>query len=273
MLPNVRILNMVWEHSYLFQTMQIIVRIYYYNFCFLLHEADFPPRWNRHMLSISFEQMCWGKCSITCWLDSYAFVRYGDPLTSISGSASTSLRSLPSLHKRQGEIDNLLSDLTSWLRVLSSIYILQMLVPIAAFLSGLSLVHAAAPQIILGKTTLIGLDITGFKLDFFGGASSVCFERQFTHSSPYLGIPYTEPPIGNLRLRPPVLKTQLDVKTFDASSFGKGCLQPVSRSPTLRWTSHNLSSRARQSQSFRRIVWPSTFTDPRERNRMRSFQS
>ena len=42
-----------------------------------------------------------------------------------------------------------------------------------------------------------------------------------------LGIPFAEPPLGNLRLRPPVLKTELDVKTFDASNFGKGCLQPV----------------------------------------------
>ena len=28
---------------------------------------------------------------------------------------------------------------------------------------------AAAPQAQIGKTTLVGLDITGFKLDFFGG--------------------------------------------------------------------------------------------------------
>ena len=30
-------------------------------------------------------------------------------------------------------------------------------------------VNAAAPQAQIGKTTLVGLDITGFKLDFFGG--------------------------------------------------------------------------------------------------------
>ncbi|PPQ91996.1 hypothetical protein CVT25_004652 [Psilocybe cyanescens] len=68
----------------------------------------------------------------------------------------------------------------------------------------------AAPQLSLGKTTLVGRDITGLKLDFFGG------------------IPFAEPPLGNLRLKPPVLKTRLDVNTFDASNFGKGCLQPSS---------------------------------------------
>ncbi|KAF9477645.1 extracellular triacylglycerol lipase precursor [Pholiota conissans] len=84
-----------------------------------------------------------------------------------------------------------------------------MLLPIAGLFSVLSLVHAA-PQLKLGKTTLVGRDITELKLDFFGG------------------IPYAEPPLGNLRLRPPVLKTSLDSKSFDASNFGKGCLQPSS---------------------------------------------
>ncbi|KAJ3574887.1 hypothetical protein NP233_g1456 [Leucocoprinus birnbaumii] len=41
-----------------------------------------------------------------------------------------------------------------------------------------------------------------------------------------LRIPFAEPPLGNLRLRPPVLKTTLDPGTFDASNFKAACLQP-----------------------------------------------
>ncbi|KAF9452094.1 extracellular triacylglycerol lipase precursor [Macrolepiota fuliginosa MF-IS2] len=66
----------------------------------------------------------------------------------------------------------------------------------------------AAPQVTIGKTTLVGRDVTGLQQDFFGG------------------IPFAEPPLGNLRLKPPVLRTQLDQATFDASNFGPGCLQP-----------------------------------------------
>lgn len=41
------------------------------------------------------------------------------------------------------------------------------------------------------------------------------------------GIPYAEPPLGELRLRPPVLSPTLDVDTFDATDFGPGCIQVV----------------------------------------------
>ncbi|KDR76954.1 hypothetical protein GALMADRAFT_420780 [Galerina marginata CBS 339.88] len=81
-----------------------------------------------------------------------------------------------------------------------------MLLHIAHFIGVLAAVNAA-PQVKLGKTTLVGRDITLLGLDFFGG------------------IPFAEPPLGNLRLKPPVLKTHLNVSTFDASNFGKGCLQ------------------------------------------------
>ncbi|EEB91895.1 hypothetical protein MPER_09674, partial [Moniliophthora perniciosa FA553] len=43
------------------------------------------------------------------------------------------------------------------------------------------------------------------------------------------GIPYAEPPLGDLRFQPPILKPVLDVPTFDATNFGPQCLQlPVS---------------------------------------------
>ncbi|KAJ3864667.1 extracellular triacylglycerol lipase precursor [Lentinula novae-zelandiae] len=68
-------------------------------------------------------------------------------------------------------------------------------------------IGAASPEVQLGKTTLVGRDVTLLKQDFFGG------------------IPFAEPPLGSLRLLPPVLKTSLNVTTFDASNFGFSCLQ------------------------------------------------
>ncbi|KAJ7923317.1 esterase 1 [Mycena leptocephala] len=65
----------------------------------------------------------------------------------------------------------------------------------------------ASPTIRLGKTTLVGLDLPTFQQDLFAG------------------IPFAEPPLGNLRLRPPVLKTSLAAGTFNASAFGPACLQ------------------------------------------------
>ncbi|GLB39569.1 putative type-B carboxylesterase lipase family protein [Lyophyllum shimeji] len=65
----------------------------------------------------------------------------------------------------------------------------------------------AAPEVKLGGTTLVGRDVTGLKQDFFGG------------------IPFAEPPVGQLRLKPPVLKTRLSSSTFDASNFGPACFQ------------------------------------------------
>ncbi|KAJ7510728.1 esterase 1, partial [Mycena galericulata] len=70
-----------------------------------------------------------------------------------------------------------------------------------------------APTVQLGKTTVVGLDIPTFQQDFFGG------------------IPYTEPPLGSLRLKPPVLKTTLDSATFNATSFGPACFQIVRHHP------------------------------------------
>ncbi|KAF9257010.1 esterase 1 [Marasmius fiardii PR-910] len=62
-----------------------------------------------------------------------------------------------------------------------------------------------AAHVQLGNTILTGT--TSHQVEFFGG------------------IPYAEPPIGDLQLREPVLKTTLNVSTFDATRFGPPCLQ------------------------------------------------
>ncbi|KAK0499037.1 extracellular triacylglycerol lipase precursor [Armillaria luteobubalina] len=70
-----------------------------------------------------------------------------------------------------------------------------------------ALLAASAPEVQLGKTKLIGRDVTGLQQEFFGG------------------IPFAEPPVGALRLQRPVLKTDIDADEFDAQNFGLPCLQ------------------------------------------------
>ncbi|KAJ7053417.1 extracellular triacylglycerol lipase precursor [Mycena amicta] len=69
-----------------------------------------------------------------------------------------------------------------------------------------ALCASAAPSVKIGSTTVVGRD-NSVQQEFFGG------------------IPYAEPPTGHLRLVPPVLKTRIDAKTFDASDYGPACLQ------------------------------------------------
>ncbi|KAJ7023451.1 extracellular triacylglycerol lipase precursor [Mycena alexandri] len=65
----------------------------------------------------------------------------------------------------------------------------------------------ASPTIKLGETTLVGRDIPSLGQEFFGG------------------IPFAEPPLGNLRLRPPVPKTSIGYSTLNATDYGPACLQ------------------------------------------------
>ncbi|KAF8993119.1 extracellular triacylglycerol lipase precursor [Hymenopellis radicata] len=81
------------------------------------------------------------------------------------------------------------------------------------YLAALAGFALGAPQVRLGNTTLIGRDVTLLHQDFFGG------------------IPFAEPPLGELRLKPPVTKFFLNEDVFDASSFGPGCLQPEASFP------------------------------------------
>jgi acetylcholinesterase len=68
---------------------------------------------------------------------------------------------------------------------------------------------AQAATVAFGGTTLLGADITTL------------------HQELFAGIPFAQPPLGALRLRPPVLKTDLNVTTFNATNFGPACIQIV----------------------------------------------
>ncbi|KAG2008175.1 carotenoid ester lipase [Coprinopsis cinerea AmutBmut pab1-1] len=73
----------------------------------------------------------------------------------------------------------------------------------------------AAPEIQIGATTVVGKDLTESNTEFFGG------------------IPFAEPPVGALRFRDPVLKMTPGVATFNATEFGKSCLQPTMFGPPM----------------------------------------
>ncbi|KAJ7766330.1 extracellular triacylglycerol lipase precursor [Mycena maculata] len=84
-------------------------------------------------------------------------------------------------------------------------------VPMLLLLSFLTLFVCinGSPTIELGETTLMGLDIPTFQQEFFGG------------------IPFAEPPLESLRLKPPIpmALSSLGSATFNATSFGPACLQ------------------------------------------------
>ncbi|KAH6896303.1 triacylglycerol lipase 3 [Coprinopsis sp. MPI-PUGE-AT-0042] len=82
-----------------------------------------------------------------------------------------------------------------------------MALPILAVLSLIVLTVLGA-EVKLKGTIVRGADLPQLKVEVFGG------------------IPFAEAPVGMLRFRSPVLKPRLDVPIFNATDFGKLCLQP-----------------------------------------------
>ena len=83
----------------------------------------------------------------------------------------------------------------------------------------------AAPEVIIGDTTIIGRDIQPLGQEFFGSEW-----KQFLDNllSPTISdIPFAEPPLVSLRLAPPVPKFEPGVGQLDASEFGFSCPQAV----------------------------------------------
>ncbi|KDR71026.1 hypothetical protein GALMADRAFT_254175 [Galerina marginata CBS 339.88] len=65
----------------------------------------------------------------------------------------------------------------------------------------------AVPVVSIGESTIIGSEFRPSKVEFFGG------------------IPFAKPPVGELRLQPPVFVKTPPVKILHADKFGFACLQ------------------------------------------------
>ncbi|KAL0953997.1 hypothetical protein HGRIS_005154 [Hohenbuehelia grisea] len=72
---------------------------------------------------------------------------------------------------------------------------------------GFAPLATSSPSVMLGNVEVLGLTLhSAFKQEAFRG------------------IPFAEPPVGNLRLRPPVAKSSFATPVYNATEFGPSCL-------------------------------------------------
>lgn len=88
-------------------------------------------------------------------------------------------------------------------------------------------VSALAAQVQLGEVTFVGEDILhSTKSSSVVRILSFRFPTQISHIR-WTGIPFAEPPLAELRMKPPVLKLTPEGPSYDATQYKKGCIQPV----------------------------------------------
>jgi hypothetical protein len=92
---------------------------------------------------------------------------------------------------------------------------------------------------------------------------SLCSNHPFITLLPS-GIPFAEPPVDDLRFSPPKPKLSLSpLRSFDASNYGKPCLQPVSlrRRSLVPLRTHS-PFHSNGQRRLRRTASHSTYSDP-----------
>lgn len=90
---------------------------------------------------------------------------------------------------------------------------------------------SADPEVQLGRTQVTGATYAASGVEFFGCKCNALWDNVFCvvlfNMGDDLGISFAKAPVGDRRLRVPVLVTTLNTSTFDATQFGPGCLQTV----------------------------------------------
>ncbi|KAF8310472.1 alpha/beta-hydrolase [Clavulina sp. PMI_390] len=98
---------------------------------------------------------------------------------------------------------------------------LKFTVTFSFFLSNV-LGAAVVPRELRSRNVTSGQPIVSISTGVVAGVNLPQFQQDN-----FLGIPYAQPPIGELRFAAPVPLAPNDSRTFDATDYGKACMQPL----------------------------------------------